>query len=567
MNCKKRIYFLVLILLCFPGFGLLSVRAQDLSIRNNLLYDASGTPNLGVEYPLGKHFSIGGNVGFKSWPRFLFWDTEYKENTRHWKHILAVPEFRYYLDQIYDGWFAGVDLIYTHYNVGNVKFPLGLYPEVQDHRIQGDFFGGGLFMGYSWWLGSHWRLEAEAGVGAGLAAYDKFECDHCGTRLGEERKLVLIPKLGLNLAWNLLPRHEIVEGISQIDTIQILRPLLLVAQVAEIGPERTSARDISDKAHWVSPIEKYRTIDEVINAPMDSIRYVLFPVDSTNLRRSFADNATVLDQVVEASRSIIADGRDSLALIQIVGLASVEGDWKHNKKLGEGRAQAMKDYVVRELNLKDSQIEAEGRGEAWPWFRNQISRLLPDGGDGLTPAQAQWLLDLIDNEPNPDVRESKMKADKALYKTLKENILADQRNSGYVHIYFYSKPDEVAQSMNEVNNLIREHKYAQALKAYESNPAFLDRTKVDAEAANAYGIAMFGAAVELERIDTLRAEKAREILREADRMGSICARGNLDGTEEFLRKYKEYEEQKRYQEALKQEILNDIEKQSKKKRK
>lgn len=47
MNCKKRIYFLVLVLLCFPGFGLLSVRAQDLSIRNNLLYDASGTPNLG----------------------------------------------------------------------------------------------------------------------------------------------------------------------------------------------------------------------------------------------------------------------------------------------------------------------------------------------------------------------------------------------------------------------------------------------------------------------------------------------------------------------------------------
>jgi len=90
---------------------------------------------------------------------------------------------------------------------------------------------------------------------------------------------------------------------------------------------------------------------------------------------------------------------------------------------------------------------------------------------------------------------------------------------------------------------------------------------VDAEAANAYGIAMFGAAVELEKIDTLRAEKAREILMQAEEMGSSCARGNLDGTEEFLRKYKEYEEQKRYQEALKQEILNDIQKQSKKKRK
>lgn len=541
--------------------------AQDLSIRNNLLYDASGTPNLGVEYPLGKHISIGANFGFKSWPRFLFWDTEYKENTRHWKHLLAVPEFRYYLDQVYDGWFAGADLIYTHYNVGNVKFPLGLYPEVQDHRVQGDFIGGGLFMGYSWWIGSHWRIEAEAGVGFGLAAQDKFECDHCGTRLGEERKPVLIPKLGLNIAWNLLPRHEIIEGISRIDTIQILRPLLMVAQVAEIGPEHTSARDIADKAHWVSPIEQYRSIDEVIHAPMDSVRYVLFPLDSINLRRSFADNAAVLDQIVEASRRIMADNRDSLALIQIVGLASVEGEWKHNKWLGEGRAQAMKEYVMRELGLKDNQIEAEGRGEAWPWFRTQIARLLPEGGSGLTPGQAQWLLDLIDNEPNPDVREQKMKADKALYKALKENILADQRNSGYVHIYFHTKPDKVAESLNKVNDLIRDHKYAEALQAYESNSEYLDRTKVDAEAANAYGIAMFGAAVELEKIDTLRAEKAREILMQAEEMGSSCARGNLDGTEEFLRKYKEYEEQKRYQEALKQEILNDIQKQSKKKRK
>lgn len=37
---------------------------QRLSLRNNLLYDAALTPNLGVEYALGQHWSIGGNVGF-----------------------------------------------------------------------------------------------------------------------------------------------------------------------------------------------------------------------------------------------------------------------------------------------------------------------------------------------------------------------------------------------------------------------------------------------------------------------------------------------------------------------
>ena len=82
----------------------------------------------------------------------------------------------------------------------------------------------------------------------------------------------------------------------------------------------------------------------------------------------------------------------------------------------------------------------------------------------------------------------------------------------------------------------------------------MDRTKVDAEAANAYGIALFGDAVELEQIDTDKAEKAREILREAERMGSTCAAGNIKATEEFLQKYNEYMERKRSQEAMKEEM-------------
>ena len=555
----KRYSHIVLSALATAIFFFFEAEAfsQDLSIRNNILYDISGTPNIGLEYPVSKHFSVGANAGLKPWPRFLFWDTEYKENTSHWKHFLVTPEMRYYFDQVYDGWFTGVDVVYTHYNVGNVRFPFGMYPEVENHRLQGDFIGLGIFGGYSWWLGNHWRIEAEAGVAAGLAAYDKFECDHCGTRLGEERKMVLVPKLGLNIAYNVLPRHEWIDLVSSIDTVQIIRPLLMVAQVKEIAPERTSARAIGDKNHWVTPIENYRTVDEIINAPMDSVRYVHFPLDSITLFRDFSNNSEVLDEIIEVSRKIVADSRDSLALIQLVGLASVEGDWKHNKWLGEGRANALKQYVVKELGLKDSQVEAAGRGEAWPWFRRQVEGLVPDGGKGITGAQAQWLLDLIDNEPSPDEREKKMKADRKLYKALKEDILKDQRNSGYVHVYYYSKPDTVAEGLNRINALIRARKYHDALNAYESRADYLDRARVDAEAANAYGIAMFGTAVELEKIDTLLARDAMEILHKADKMGSDCAGANIEGAEEFLQKYKEYTEQKRSQEAMKEEIEAD----------
>lgn len=552
-NIRGCVFFLTtcLALSGIPSFS------QDLSFRNNLVWDAAGALNAGVEYPIGRRISVGGNVGFKSWPRFLFWDTEYVENTTHWKHLLVAPEFRYYLDQVYDGWFGGVDLIYTHYNVGNVKFPFGLYPDVADHRVQGDFFGGGLFMGYSWWIGSHWRIEAEAGIGLGLAAYDKFECAHCGTRLGEESKLALVPKLGLNVAYNLKERHKWIEPVSQIDTVQLIRPLLLVVQVKEIQEELTSAGNTARSRHWVTPLENYRSIDEIINAPMDSIRFVHFPLDSITLYRDFADNAPVLDEILDVSRRIIADSRDSLALIQIVGLASVEGNWRHNKWLGEGRAKALKDYVVRELDLQPSQVEAEGRGEAWPWFRRQISALVPDGGKGITGEQASKLLRIIDGEPDPVKREQKMKADKDLYEALKGEILKDQRNSGYVHIYFQTKPDKVAGRLNELNELIKAHRWDEVVNEYENNPEYMDRVQKDAEARNAYGIALLGQAVELERIDTLQARKARAILREAEQMGSDCARGNLEGSDEFLKKYKEYVEQKRSQEAMKEAIEND----------
>ena len=546
--------FLLTACLTLPEIPSLS---QDLSIRNNLVWDAAGALNVGVEYPVSRRISVGANVGFKSWPRFLFWDTEYVQNTKHWKHLLVAPEFRYYLDQVYDGWFGGVDLIYTHYNVGNVKFPFGLYPDVVDHRVQGDFFGGGLFVGYSWWIGSHWRIEAEAGLGVGLAAYDKFECAHCGTRLGEESKLALVPKLGVNIAYNLREHHEWVEPVSQIDTVQLIRPLLLVTQVKEIEPELTSAREQSRSRHWVTPLENYRSIDEIINAPMDSIRFVHFPLDSITLFRDFADNASALDEILDVSRKIIADDRDSLALIQIVGLASVEGDWQHNRWLGEGRAKALKNYVEQELDLQPGQIEAVGKGEAWPWFRRQISALVPDGGKGLTGEQASKLLDMIDSEPDPEKREQKMKADKNLYKALKDNILHDQRNSGYVHIYFTTKPDKVAGRLNELNALIKAHRWDEVVSEYESHPEYMDRARKDAEARNAYGIALLGQAVELEKIDTLQAQKARAILREAEEMGSDCARGNLEGSDEFLRKYKEYVEQKQSQDAMKEAIAED----------
>lgn len=182
-----------------------SDKSAGISLRTNLAYAASSTPNIGLEIPVGKRVSLGINAGIKPWPRWLAWDWD-KAMEKKWRHFLIAPEFRFWPSGIYEKLFVGADLIYTHFNVGAVQFPFGLYPGVRDHRLQGDFYGLGVFAGWSWRLSSHWRLEAEAGLGVGYADAREYECAYCGAEVGRQRGPALVPKLGLNLSYNFTRR-------------------------------------------------------------------------------------------------------------------------------------------------------------------------------------------------------------------------------------------------------------------------------------------------------------------------------------------------------------------------
>ena len=258
VKCVRSIAFcfvsgLLLTLLPFRAAG------QEVSIRNNLLYDATGTVNAGLEFQVGDHFSVGVNGGFKSWPRFLAWDNDNVNNTTHWRHFLVAPEGRYYFSEVFKGAFVGADFVYTHFNVGNLKLPLGLYPEVATRREQGSWWGAGLFVGYAWWPWQHWRIEIEGGAGVGLAAYDSYDCDHCGSKLEEVRRAAVVPKLGLNIAYNPVARDKRksrVRVIEKTDTLTVLQaPVAFVVNLKEVaGPESAGDR-LAKQEPWVIPIE------------------------------------------------------------------------------------------------------------------------------------------------------------------------------------------------------------------------------------------------------------------------------------------------------------------------
>ena len=526
---------------CILLLGSLKGSAQEVSVRTNLLWDGVAEPNIGLELQTGEHWSVGVDGGLKAWPRWLAWDWDNADAT-HWRNFAVVPEVRYYLKQVFQGFFAGADAVYTHYNVANVTFPFGLYPDAKNNRLQGSYWGGGLFAGYAWWPWEHWRLEVEAGAAVGLAAYDRYECPHCGTKQAEERKVGVVPKLAVNVAWNPVGKSKRTGPsavLSGRDTITVLTPpVAFVVHLQDVKTPETEPDRLMQENDWVMPIEKYRPLDYLTRPGRDSLMYISFAESSDVLKREYPlkpvkdlhRNARVLDQLQHAIETIRDSETTDELLVSIVGLASIDGPQELNDSLSVRRARAVANYLNEKTFVSKKHFEVIGKGEAWDWFRAQVE---------AQPEGHQKLLEILE-EPDPDKRERLIKADAKLYQEVKEEFLADQRNSGYIRIYYSNRPDVPTQKWNtDVMDLLKGKRYHDAVRAVEADESLMDRIGEDPEAANAYGIALYFTA--LDNKDEAAEARAVQLVRQAARDGSEAARHNLKGMETYGPARKEYE--------------------------
>lgn len=175
--------------------------AQTVSLKNNILYDATLTPNFGIEVGLDSLWSVGVNAGLRPWPRN-------DNTTRKYRHFLISLEGRRWFSHTGLGHFLGANLLYTHFNVGGITMPFGLYRSVRHKRKQGDAVAVGPYYGYSWRLADHWNVEVEAGLDIGYAWTNVYDCGHCGTKVGEDNKVFLMPKIGVNAVYNFGGKRE-----------------------------------------------------------------------------------------------------------------------------------------------------------------------------------------------------------------------------------------------------------------------------------------------------------------------------------------------------------------------
>ena len=512
-RCVLRTLFLATLL-----FGLSTdVYTQKVTISNNLLYDAWLTPNLRVGFRLSPHWSAGLTAGYRPWPTS-------DETTRKYRHLLLSPDIRYWTDSVDVHHFFGANLIYSHYNVGGITFPFGLYKSVRTERRQGDLGALGLYYGYSWPLGRWWNIEALIGAAVGYTKYNRYQCGHCGELLGKERKWFAMPQAALNIVFNIPGRPvkqiEVVPEEPIIPMPAVPEPEPFKAAVHAVAPNTGVAGQLQKDNPILAHVSQYKPYDRtrILRRDKDAL-YVHFPLAKSELRADFRDNRAVLDRIVDLTQKIMADTTSSVKIIQIIGLASIEGSIAGNEKLATNRAIALQRYVQDQLQIPDSLFDAVGGGEAWAEFRDQLSECVAT--ESPHKAELQQALNIIDSENNANVREQKLRRLNRgrTWKYIKEHILSEQRNSGYIRIYYDYVPDKAAATINEASELLS----TDCSDCHHEALRMLLTVRNDERALNALGLAYWLCGQKEEALDCFRRaaangnEDAQENLRQLEK--------------------------------------------------
>jgi hypothetical protein len=164
--------------------------------------------------------------------------------------------------------------------------------------------------------------------------------------------------------------------------------------------------------------------------------FVYFKQSEVKIRPEWHNNQQVLDRIIEVIQKMQADGEGQICKIQIVGMASFDGPEKLNESIAKQRAWALKRHVQEILPIGDDQFDMAYGGEGWTDFRDQWEEVIA-GGDEKS-AELRQVIDIIDNEPNLTRREQKIKKLNSgrTYKYIRDHHLGEQRNSGYLRVYF-----------------------------------------------------------------------------------------------------------------------------------
>jgi len=100
------------------------------------------------------------------------------------------------------------------------------------------------------------------------------------------------------------------------------------------------------------------------------------------------------------------------------------------------RALSLKSYIQDRLHVADDQFEVSFGGEDWADFRDQVEEEIANGSS--KSAELRKVVEIIDRESDLARREQQIRKlnGGSTYQYIRQHLLADQRNSGYLRVFY-----------------------------------------------------------------------------------------------------------------------------------
>lgn len=245
-----------------------------------------------------------------------------------------------------------------------------------------------------------------------------------------------------------------------------------------IAPRLSVAEEIAQREPVLRPSSEYRPFDRNVPlAKMKGALYVHFKVNKSALEYDYRSNAETLDKIVDMMKRIEEDSTSSVVKVRIIGLSSPEGPVSLNERLSVQRAEALKKYVSQRVSLPAECYEVIGAGEAWADLEYVIENSNLDEKEELLA-----ILRDTEDEVKREALLRKFNGGKA-FEYLKQQVFVDQRNSGYIQVYYDAVPDSGAETINRCVQLIKDEKFDEVVALLEN----LD----DSRKYNTLGVAYF----------------------------------------------------------------------------
>ena len=232
-----------------------------------------------------------------------------------------------------------------------------------------------------------------------------------------------------------------------------------------LPPSDTLSYVVSSMLSFVDTIPRYRikVIDKFVT--VEDRNYIQFFVGDTRVVDTLGDNRRQLDKITSLMRRIVEQQEFWVDTITLTAASSPEGAYAFNDRLSQGRAAALKRYLVRRYGRSiDTMLTVRWVAEDWAELTTRIRT-------DREIVNRDAILELIAREKNPDRREQAIRQQfpkeyayirSVIYPQLRAvNFRYNLRRKGMVKDTIHTTELDTAYARGV--ELLQKRKYAKAL--------------------------------------------------------------------------------------------------------